>query len=31
MDAVNDFLDAYDGELVLPLRIKVTASADEAA
>ena len=31
MDAVNDFLGAYDGELTLPLRIEVTASKGEAA
>ena len=30
MEAVNDFLEAYDGELALPLRIDVT-TADEAA
>ena len=31
MEAVNDFLEAYDGELVLPLRIEVTAVRQQAA
>lgn len=31
MNAVSDFLDVYDGELALPLRIEVTSPVNEAA
>ena len=31
MEAVIDFLEAYNGRLALPLRIEVTAPGDEAA
>ncbi|MDR3401161.1 MAG: hypothetical protein P4L99_01585 [Chthoniobacter sp.] len=31
MEAVNDFLEAYHGELALPLRIEVTVARKQAA
>ncbi|MEI9895136.1 MAG: hypothetical protein WDN28_14915 [Chthoniobacter sp.] len=31
MEAVNDFLEAYDGKLTLPLRIQVTDARPKAA